>query len=357
MAPSSREILIDIPHSRVRATQVEDESERSFDFRHEENNTKDQLLQLQSELQRLPSLKHPTDLTNTYTLIDCEGVPHEVEVPSLFLGLNGCAYVVRYRNVFQRDLKDKSRHQHYEPWGVDVPNIRCAAYIGIEHILPATSYPINIQERHDKWQESDTKRVLKEFFDEHKDHLPTVTKVVGTGLGNPGSLLEGSESYEDTEAASYFRHLALIHLAKRFGKDVEIYVQDLYYSPATERLFAVMGKNYKCKIHIVKEPEAFCMVDDKTFLVTGHTGFDMVDIALEVAGDKGLAGWLGHLIWQDHQELLEETQVYTDVPLTNFASLTSTRKFNFEKNCEPLLRDEIKEWFGTNHYLYLNLKK
>jgi hypothetical protein len=83
----------------------------------------------------------------------------------------------------------------------------------------------------------------------------------------------------------------------------------------------------------------------------------MVDIALEVAGDKGLAGWLGHLIWQDHQELLEETQVYTDVPLTNFASLTSTRKFNFEKNCEPLLRDEIKEWFGTNHYLYLNLKK
>jgi hypothetical protein len=52
MTPSSREILIDIPYSRVRATPVEDESERSFDFRHEETNTKDQLLQLQSELQR-----------------------------------------------------------------------------------------------------------------------------------------------------------------------------------------------------------------------------------------------------------------------------------------------------------------
>jgi hypothetical protein len=119
-----------------------------------------------------------------------------------------------------------------------------------------------------------------------------------------------------------------------------------------------LEQKYDCKIKVLKDPEAFLLMDRDTFLVPCHVPFDATEIALEVADEKGIAGLLDSCyIGTNHQQELEKARLDSNVPKESFGCFTSSQMFTWLKQCEGSSEIGGDQWYDLNRYIYPNTGK
>jgi hypothetical protein len=332
----------------------------NFDFQTEPN-IKAQLENLKSELDKIRS---GDNSTGNYSVLDCANVKHEVDIPALLCEDPPLQLIhsITYRNIFQRDIKWREMLLRKNE-----PSARCAAYINGLPLSETRRFEFDIADRDKTWNKSGTKEAISQFLKDHAQSARKVTKVIGIGLGTPGVLqldtMRKSEQLVDAEELAYFQHLTLIHIAKTFGDDARIYVQEPLHNDFSKAVLRELEERYACKIEVADDPDGFLLMDENTFLVTCMFPGDAQDIALEVVGGKGLAGMLGPAIERDDQMMLETHPIDPSIRMAGLERCISSRKFEWGQKCERMkLPEGIPEsgldgWFEHQNVLNLSMDK
>jgi hypothetical protein len=332
----------------------------NFDFQTEPN-TKAQLENLKSELDKIRS---GDNSTGNYSVLDCANVKHEVDIPALLCEDPPLQLIhsITYRNIFQRDIKWREMLLRKNE-----PSARCAAYINGLPLSETRRFDFDIADRDKTWNKSGTKEAISQFLKDHAQSARKVTKVIGMGLGTPGVLqldtLREKEEWIDAEELAYFQHLTLIHIAKTFGNDVQIYVQEPLHNDVSKAVLEQLEERYGCNIEVMDDPDGFLLMDENTFLVTCMFLGDAQEIALEVVGGKGLAGMLGPAVDRDDQRMLETYPIDPKITMWRMESFISSRKFEWGQKCEYLELpmgiegSGVDGWFQHHNVFNLSVDK
>ena len=212
-----------------------------FDFRPEDtpDNTGDQLEHI---IQVRNSAKKAENISE-YTVIGPGGNNCTTRIKSKHTGHH---YVVGYRNTFARSANrmngenGKGENKLFEG-----PSDTSTFYLKTGEI-PRDNSLWSLEQLASRkatwdaeWADSESKSSITAFLVKHGRSIRRIDKVIGIGLGRPGTRsLEttSTASREPAEQTSYFQHLTILHVAEDIGKiqghKVKIIVQDPSYTTA-----------------------------------------------------------------------------------------------------------------------------
>jgi len=281
-----------------------------------------------------------------FTLMDFNGELRADKLPPL---LNSQSYyVLAYRNIFESSVLESTRMWRKK-------TVRCAVYLTTatlpkdETLDKLATLRSHVPRWHKEWEASKTKETITKFLAEHGKSMRQVHKVIGMGLGKFGSnsTEHGVEASYIHESA-YFQHWTLLHIAEALGKiqgrKIDVFVQDPAYNNICKDLLNDLSTN----IRVLEDPEGFLEMGSETFLFHCHMPFDATEIALAVAGEKGLAGLMcAPIADEDHQVKFTGAKLGSDTKPQELARLTSTRKYEWMKKCEPQRINPEHKWFGV----------
>jgi hypothetical protein len=337
-----------------------DPTDASLVFPKETINAKEQLAHVGKQLK---GILDGEDGNHIYTILDSDGKLHQEHISRL---PPDTRYRIEYKPILKRHLRFD--HEIYKEESSAGPSVRSIAYIRIGQIpkiklegpehLPQLLCALDDQEPDEKWESSTAAKAITDFLTTHGKNMNTVTKVVGLGLGNPGQgTLAGKRD------KSYFQHLTLCHIAREISRaqenqEIRVLVQDPDYialSQGVMRDLSSLNKNHN--IEIVDDPDGFLEMDDQTIMFHCHLPFDVADIALDVAGENGLAGLIGAEIGEDHQKELEGKVLDSDTTMWQLGKLNSSKKCNWAKACKKLAIRSSEQWYGEGAHFYVKLRE
>tara|TARA_R110002003_G_scaffold109_5_gene9164 strand:+ start:32067 stop:33137 length:1071 start_codon:yes stop_codon:yes gene_type:complete len=297
------------------------------------------------------------DTMKEYTIVALHGQARTFTLPSLdpSAGKYRLVYRIAYRNVFQLCLDLNSKY-------LQGPKIRSAICIAAERQMP--DEPPTLLEKLEpflvtwdqQWRVSQLKKTITEFLEENAAGMRRVDKVIGIGLGRPGTHsleLKNGILTRDGDEHSYFQHLAMNHIVETLRRvqdnaAIKTYVQEPAYSLASK---AILHRSFP-DIVTLDDPKAFCEIDRHTIVVQCHMPFDAAEIALAMAGDDGLAGLICAPIAENHQATVAGTQISDHKDRSNrdiwyqLQRLCSTRKWQWKEQCAVQQLPGEDGWFG-----------
>ncbi|KAF2825786.1 hypothetical protein CC86DRAFT_407045 [Ophiobolus disseminans] len=181
--------------------------------------------------------------------------------------------------------------------------------------------------------------------------MKRINKVVGIGLGRPGSgslhSIEDSEEYTDSGETSYLQHHTLLHIAEEISRvqdnpDIEVQVQDPQYDDTTK---AVLDSNFP-KFQVVQDPEAFYVMDNHTLVLLFCMPFDVAEVALSIAGQNGHAGMMCVSDKAHHQAILVGKRANLHTQYQQLHMLKSTKKWEWKEGCKMQEISDEDGWYG-----------
>jgi len=377
-----------IAYFNVNSTKAEELS-LQMTFPPEKVSAKEQLRYIH---QQFLELKDGTNSEGSDTVFDSRNTECKPQLPPL---PSGKQYSIIYKTLLQRNLP--FGHMAFGPHAyLSGPPIRSIAYIGTTDVSEKTGGPAvpkepddvrkfesRLQKLENQWEKSAAAKQIAEFLKAHAKQktddigldeefpefvdirgksMNTVTKVVGIGLGNPGEhLLPGGV---ETLDRSWFQFRTLIHIAQELKKIqgkgiIKIFVQDAVYRPLTEFVAKHLSEEHECEVQIVEDPLGYQEMDEQTVLFHGQQfpNYNVADIALEVAGEDGLAGFLGPEIdvEMDHQKVLTNKRL-GDTTMHNLGQLNSSKTYDWAKSCKTALIKSKENWYTVDPHFYAKLR-
>jgi len=158
----------------------------------------------------------------------------------------------------------------------------------------------------------------------------------------------------DKNETAFFRHLAILHVARELsraqGHAVKVYVQDPMYSTFSKKLM----RTYFPGIEIVEDLDAYLMLDENTLLFHCDMPFDPSAIALSLtATDGGLAGIMCAPFENNDEEDLTGAVVDPDTTPKLLGRLVSGSLYSWSTTSVNLEFPTEKRWFGEGQELHM----